>query len=147
MRSQQLIDEAMAATGARTHYQLAKTLGLTTPRISDYAKGKRKPDEYACTKIAIALGKDPAEVIAEVNLEWEKDEKRREFWRNFISRAAKPGGYILALIFSIFWWHAHGKTETIPDLSNISGNISYISTHYAKCSNHPFQPRNRFSVA
>jgi anti-sigma-K factor RskA len=39
-------------------------------------------------KIAITLQLDPAEVVADIEEQREKNPKRRDFWRSFLSRAA-----------------------------------------------------------
>lgn len=93
-----LLDAAKAATGAETDYRLAKNLDLPDQRISDYYKGKRIPDEFACLKIAEALDMPLANVIAAVKAEAEKDEKRREEWRNYLK---KLGGVAASVALAV----------------------------------------------
>lgn len=81
-----LLDETKAKIGVETDYALAKSLGLPRARICDYYKGTRAPDEFACLKIAEALGKPLDTVIATVKASSEKDEKRREAWENYMKR-------------------------------------------------------------
>jgi len=83
-----LMDELKAAEGMTSDYQLSKETGIAQSRISDYRKGRLTPDEYACTRLALALGREPIEVIAMVQAEQAKTEEKREFWRNFLTRAA-----------------------------------------------------------
>ncbi len=78
-----LLDETKAAKGVSTDYALAKALDLHSGLISDYYSGKRSPNEFACLKIAEALGKDYAEISAIVRIVAEKDENRREVWRRY----------------------------------------------------------------
>lgn len=89
-----LLDAAKAATGSETAYRLAKCLDLPQQRISDYYKGERVPDEFACLKIAKAVGMPLDAVIATVKAEAEKDEKRREEWRDYLK---KLGGVAASL--------------------------------------------------
>lgn len=96
---QKLLDDAKAATGTETDYGLAKSLGLPKQRISDYYKGDRVPDEFACLKIAEALDMPLAKVIATVKAEAEKDEKRREEWRCYLK---KLGGIAASLALPLF---------------------------------------------
>lgn len=54
-------------------------------------------------KIAITLQLDPAQVIADLEEQREKNETRRDFWRSFLSRASMGTAALvctLALIFS-----------------------------------------------
>lgn len=54
-------------------------------------------------RIAVTLKLDPAQVVADLAEQREKNEKRREFWRSFLSRAAygvAAIGCTLALILS-----------------------------------------------
>lgn len=81
-----LLDQAMQATGAKNENQLASKLCLPSQRISDYYKGQRVPNEFACLKIAEALGKDYAEISATVQIAAEKDESRKKAWREYAKR-------------------------------------------------------------
>lgn len=100
-----LLDAAKAATGSETDYRLAKCLDLPQQRISDYYKGERVPDEFACLKIAKAVGMPLDAVIATVKAEAEKDEKRREEWRGYLKKvggmAASVGALACAAVISI----------------------------------------------
>lgn len=89
-----LLDQTKQVFGVDTDYALAKALDLPTQRISDYYKGTRAPDEFACLKIAQALGKPLDTVIATVKASSEKDEKRREVWENYMKRL---GGFAASL--------------------------------------------------
>lgn len=102
MNTIEYLDAAMAATQSKTDYQLSKSLGLPNNRISDYRKHHRKPDEYACTRIAVALGIDPVIVIGEIAMEWEKRPERREWWNDFLRSAGRAGAIVtLALTFTL----------------------------------------------
>lgn len=79
-RAAQLIDEIRARKRWTSDYQLAKELAIPRPRISDYRAGRRKPDEFACNRFADALSIDSRQIEAEINAEWERDEKRRAYW-------------------------------------------------------------------
>lgn len=96
----ELLDDVKAAKGISSKYELAKALDLPTQRISDYYKGERAPDEFACLKIAEALGKPLDTIIATVKACSEKDEKRREVWENYMKRlggiaASFVGGFLV----------------------------------------------------
>lgn len=99
MQTKDFLNAAMKATGCKTDYQLAKALEIPTQRISDFRDGKRRADEYTCTRIAIALGVDPITVIAEVAVEWEKNAERRKWWQDFLASATKPTGVAIIVAF------------------------------------------------
>lgn len=70
-------------------YKLAEFLNIPRPRISNYVKGERMPDTYACIRMALALNLDPLEVISDIEQQSEKNEQRREFWKDFHSRITR----------------------------------------------------------
>lgn len=79
----ELLEAVKAAKNVQTDYALAKVLDLPTQRISDYMKGERAPDEFACLQIAKALGESYEVITALVKMETEKDEGRRNAWREY----------------------------------------------------------------
>lgn len=100
-----LLDQVKAKKGVESDYALAKTLDLPKQRVSDYYKGSRVPDEFACLKIAEALGKPLNTIIATVKASTEKDGKRREAWENYMKSlgglaASILGGVVFTMIFS-----------------------------------------------
>lgn len=125
MNTTEYLDAAAKATKSLTDYQLAKRLGLSNARISDYRKGHRRPDEYACTRIAVALGVDPAIVIAEIAVEWEKNEERRRWWSDFLryfGKASAIGG-MLVLIYIV--------SSPVAQAAGSAARGDTITSHYA----------------
>lgn len=96
-RTAELIQNAKDRYQVQTLYALAKLIGIPENRLHDYTKDRIKPDAYALTRLALALDLDPLTVIAEVSAENEKSEQKREFWRNFLTRAASAVGLLVAL--------------------------------------------------
>lgn len=86
MKIGKLLDDTKDALSIKTDGELARNLGVSKQAISDYYNEKRAPDDYACLKIAEALGKPLDSVIATVKASSEKDEKRREAWENYMKR-------------------------------------------------------------
>lgn len=99
-KTQVLLEATREKLGGVTDYRLAKELSLSRPRISDYRHGRRNADAYACTRIAEVLGKDPLEIIAEVEAEAAKTQERRDYWANFrgIGRTATLGLTLSAIL-------------------------------------------------
>lgn len=82
----ELLNSVKHANGIKSDGELARKLDVDKRRVSAYYKGDRIPDEYACLKIAEALGKPLDTIIATVKACSEKDEKRREVWENYMKR-------------------------------------------------------------
>lgn len=101
-KAKELLLECKIKIGVKTDYKLAQALQIDRARISEYMLEKRTPDTYACVQIALILHRDPAEIIAIVESESEKNEKRRAFWLGFLQRArqASKAG-TLGLIFIV----------------------------------------------
>lgn len=111
-----LLDEVKEKKGVESDYALAKSLDLPKQRVSDYYKGSRVPDEFACLKIAEALGKSLNTVIATVKASTEKDEKRREAWENYMKRL----GGLAASVFLGVVFTAQGLSEKVIELALLS---------------------------
>lgn len=84
-----------------TDYKLAKWLGSDTAVISNYRLKKRVIDPYTAARIAEALGIDPMEVIATAEMEREKDEKKRDFWRKLLHKLEGTGLCIMLATVSV----------------------------------------------
>lgn len=101
-KSKELLLECKIKLGIKTDYKLAQALQMHSGLISDYMNGKRTPDAYACVRMALVLKRDPAEIIAIVESEHEKNATRKAFWTDFLSRAkriAQAG--TLVLVFTM----------------------------------------------
>jgi len=83
--TQALLEEVRKQMDGATNYRIEKKLGISTQRLSDYAKGTAHADAYACAKFAEVLERDPLEVIAQVEADAAKTEERRAFWAGFPS--------------------------------------------------------------
>jgi len=110
-----LLDQAKAQKSVSTDYALAKSLHVPTQRISDYYKGTRTPDEFACLQIAKAIGKSYEEVSAIVRIEAEKDESRRQAWRDYYKSI---GGYAASVMLMFFFTVTLIVTPTPAEASN-----------------------------
>jgi hypothetical protein len=104
-KQKELLLECKIKLGIKSDYALAKALEIHSGRISAYMQNKEHPDPYACVRIALILKRDPAEVIAEIESEIEKNPIKKNFWRDFLQhakQAAQRG--MLALIFGLTLW-------------------------------------------
>ncbi len=85
----ELLTACKKKIGVDTDYKLAKALKIHSGRIADYISGKRIPDENACMRIAMLLERNPIEIIAIVQADTEKNNKRKAFWNEVLKRAKK----------------------------------------------------------
>lgn len=96
------LDRAKEKMGLKSDYALAKRFEVSNGHMPEYRSGKRALSPYLCAKLAITLELDPAEVIADIEAQREKNPKRAEFWRSFRShaRCLVLAACMLASIFS-----------------------------------------------
>lgn len=64
-------------------------------------KGKRTPDNYACMRIAMILQRNPAEILALVEAETEKNPAKKAFWVDFLLHAKQAAKLGMLLLISI----------------------------------------------
>lgn len=88
-KTQQYFEQVREKLENATDYKIAKVLDISTQNVSEYVRGIREADTYGCTKIAMVLGIDPLEVIAEVEAKAARTAKKREFWKSFRSSASR----------------------------------------------------------
>ena len=67
-----------------SNYKLANELDIRESDLNFYNRGERALSVYACFKIAECLGIDPAEIIADVNSESEKNPHKRNYFKSFM---------------------------------------------------------------
>ena len=96
-----LLDEAKQKLKIESDYALAKALNLPKQRISEYYKGINAPNKHACLKIAEALNMELGEVISQVELDAEKDEKKREDWRRYYKSIGGFAASFMLIVFAI----------------------------------------------
>ena len=87
MKPSAYLDAVKAQLNIESDYELAKRLGIPNANMPGMRNGTRKVSNDIAFKLAIALQLDPAQVVADLEEQREKNEKRRDFWRSFLSRA------------------------------------------------------------
>jgi len=103
MKPNEYLDATKERLNITSDYELAKRLELDRQSIPAIRKGVRAIPLDVAFRIAITLELDPAQVVADLAEQHEKNEKRRGFWRSFTSRAHSSAVTILctlALILS-----------------------------------------------
>jgi len=96
-----LLDQVKKAKGVESDYALAKALEIPKQRISEYYKGRNSPDEFVYLQIAKALNRPYESIQTAVRIEAEKDESRREVWREHLKRIGGIAAGWLAAIFFV----------------------------------------------
>ncbi len=77
--------EALEKTPGSSGEEKAKALKISGNTLSQYKRGERIMDDFACIMVGRMLGIDPMKIIAACQEEREKNQERKEFWRDFRS--------------------------------------------------------------
>lgn len=123
-RASELMDELKEKLELKSDYALAKYLEIRQARISAYRANREKPDFYICVKAGTILNKDPVRIQIELELEKEKNEARRVFWNDFLSRST-AAVLVMTLSFCITF------LEDVSD-AEANNNGDNIISHYTK---------------
>jgi transcriptional regulator with XRE-family HTH domain len=110
------LNDAKSALGAVSDYELANKLEVERASISQWRAKSRIMDNYAASKIADALGIEAIEVIAAANVEKEKDESRRDYWRSVQARTKRAVAGMLAAL--VILTGGDGKPRTVATAHN-----------------------------
>jgi len=103
MKPAEYLDAAKARLNLPSDYALAKALELAPQSIPAIRNGTRNVPLDVAFRIAITLEIDPAQVVADLEEQREKNPKRQGFWRSFSSRAVQTVAALavtLALLLS-----------------------------------------------
>ncbi len=103
MTPAEYLDAAKKRMAIESDYELAKRLGTGNGHIAEMRVGKRNVPLDVAFKLAITLALDPAEVVADLEQQREKNEKRREFWTGFMSRARQVAAVVLCTLAVSFF--------------------------------------------
>lgn len=98
MKPAEYLDAVKARLSVTSDYELAKRLGMKTGHLCMVRNSERPMPLDVAFKIAITLELDPAEVVADLESQREKNEERRAFWRGFISHAQRAAAVVLCML-------------------------------------------------
>ena len=117
MRSIELFDELKETLGISSDYALAKELGVNKQTISNARKMNTRPDVYMIFRAAELLKRDPIQMLAETQIDGERNENKRAFWKRKLSEI----GMIAALVGSAtFTLPTDGKAAVNQAVNAIS---------------------------
>lgn len=115
MTPSEYLDAAKQRLNIESDYELAKRLEIPRQYVSAYRKGA-SIDNLTAFKLAITLEMDPATVLADLESQREKDEKKRGFWTGFMRRAA----IVAALACTLAWSYS----ATYEDAARLVGGVA-----------------------
>lgn len=98
MKPNEYLDGAKARLKIASDYELAKRFGVRPNHIAEIRSGKRGTPLEVAFKLAITLELDPAEVVADLESQREKNATRQAFWRSFISHARQAAAVTLCML-------------------------------------------------
>lgn len=122
--TRKLLDEVKAKAGLTSDNALANALGVRRQRVSDYYKGDRTPDNFVCKRIAELLNKPFAEVVAAVEIDAEKDEGRRQAWKDYYkSIGGIAAGFVMAIFMTVTFFLTPTPAQAAPVLETQAGQF------------------------
>lgn len=98
MKPTEYFDAAKERLKLPSDYALAKALELPPQSIPSMRNGTRNIPLDVAFRIAITLELDPAEVVADLESQREKNAKRRGFWQSFVSHARAHAVAVLCML-------------------------------------------------
>ena len=101
MTPAEYIEAAKARLKIASDYELAKRLSVGPNHMTDYKDGSRAIPLDMAFRLAITLELDPAQVVADLASQREKNPAKRDFWAGFISRAAT----VIAVVCCTLVWN------------------------------------------
>jgi len=81
-----LLNDLMKRYGLRSDYAISKFLNCSHSRISHYRNGRATMDDLMAYRIADLLGRDPAELVAKINLDRAKRPEEKAAWRKILKQ-------------------------------------------------------------
>lgn len=98
MKPAEYLDAAKAQLDIHSDYEIAKRFGVGNGAIAEMRKGTRAVPLDIAYKLAITLNLDPAEVVADLESQREKNPTRQAFWRSFIKHARTAAAMVLCML-------------------------------------------------
>ena len=123
MNGKEYIEAVKQKLKLKSNYQLANELEITEQELSYVMRGERQPNKYMAFKFAEVLNLEPSIVIADIESESEKNPKRRDYFKSFMSTCTKAAGKHLSII--AFMTGLQGVTD-------LSDSAIRIMLRYAK---------------
>ena len=130
----QYIDLAKKNAGVESDYKLAKVLGVDPRVISHIRHGRAFTDEMVF-KIAELAGVNPAEIIAAVHAEKEKDKEKRKWWRETFEKVHGTAAAVMLAVMLAGLLPAGRVGEGQFDINPVSRSPEYVLYEYTEVAN------------
>ena len=95
MKTAQYLDAIKRHHQLQSDYAISKLTGWSKQAISNYRNGIRCLSDEHAIKVAELLGKDPAEVIANVHAERTKSPEERKVWLRIARQFGRAAAVVL----------------------------------------------------
>lgn len=98
-----VLDRAKQVQKVKSDYKLSLCIGIGESSLSSYRLGKNLPDEINCSKLAQAMGEDPALLTVEMQAQRAKTPEARQIWVSIAQRL--QAGFLsvnLLILIAIF---------------------------------------------
>lgn len=131
--TEKLLDRARELCAPPTDYQLAKRLGISTSRLSNYRNRRSTPDNEVGFKIAKMLGIPTPEVIAYFEEDKTTDPKKLEFWRSQLPRVLPSIAIAFAALSATGGTLIDGelRPDQVKTAQTVSSNLALHAIDYA----------------
>ena len=106
------LDEAKAKLGVESDNKLSERLEISRQAVSQYRNNMRAFDNFTCMQISQVTGIPLETIIADMEIQREPNEKRREAWGNYLKHL---GG--IAASFMMIGFAFVTLIVTSPDVS------------------------------
>jgi len=116
MKPAEYLDATRERLNLTSDYQLAKALDVPNGNIAGIRHGTRFIPLEMAFRIAITLEIDPAQVVADLEEQREKNAKRRGFWQSFTSHARSSAVAVLCMLALI-------ASATCGSVQGVSGGV------------------------
>lgn len=126
----QYLDELVAKTGAKSDGACGLLLGWTRSATSNYRRCQTAFDNHTCLIVARTLAIPLEQVIADMELQREKDEKKKADWLGFESRlrgaaASIIGASLVTLGVCALPQNAHASTAYATSILPATNYTNY----------------------
>ncbi len=119
MNTIETLDAISRCNNNCTDYRIAKMMGVSTSRVSNWRNGKNSMDDEARIAAAKLLNQDPETQLVYGQMERTKCPEVKSAWMNLIERS-KVAGFILALFltFGMTFTNFEGATVAAAESAN-----------------------------
>lgn len=121
------LDELVQKTGAKSDGACGLMLGWTRAATSNYRHCKNAFDNHTCLIVARTLGIPLEQVIADMELQREKDEKKKADWLSFELRLKGAAAtFVLASIVTMLLHPSPASASNQPLMTADFDNLQII---------------------